>query len=288
MNTSLVYLNGEFVPPEQARISVFDRGFVFGDGIYEVIPVYSRRPFRLLQHLQRLAGNLQKVRIASPLDEAGWRAVFDRLIAAGDSDDQAIYLQVTRGVAPRDHVFPACATPTTMAFSFALKTPSEQDRSRGVSCIKAADDRWLHCDIKSISLLANVLHKQSAAEADSAETILFRDGMLTEGSASNVFIARDGLLMTPPENELILPGITRDLVLELARDAGVPFAEVAIAEEDVDSADEVMLTSSTKEILPVMQIDGTKVGSGEPGEIYRRLYRTCQEYIAQFRAGNIG
>jgi len=288
MNTSLIYLNGEFVPPEQARISVFDRGFVFGDGIYEVIPVYNRRPFRLSHHFDRLAGNLKKVRIANPLDEAGWQGVFERLMAASDADDQAIYLQVTRGIAPRDHVFPKHAQSTAMAFSFELKSPSEQDRSRGVSCIKAADDRWLHCDIKSISLLANVLHKQSAADADSVETILFRDGMLTEGSASNIFIARDGLLMTPPKSELILPGITRDLVLELAQDAGVPFAEVAIAEADVDTADEVMLTSSTKEILPVTRINDSKVGNGEPGEIYRRLYRVCQEYIARFRAGNIG
>ena len=288
MPTRLVYLNGEFTPPEQARVSVFDRGFVFGDGIYEVIPVYSRRPFRLSQHFQRLTGNLQKVGITEPLDEAGWSAVFQRLVAAGDSDDQAIYLQVTRGVAPRDHAFPADVASTVMAFAFDLKQPSSQERADGVPCIKAVDDRWLHCDIKSISLLANVLHKQSAVEADCAETILFRDGMLTEGSASNIFIVSNGLLMTPPKSELILPGVTRDLIIELAQEAGVAFAEVAITEADVDMADEVLLTSSMKEVLPVTTINGKPVGDGRPGEVYHRLYRACDEYIARFRAGNIG
>ncbi len=288
MNTNLVYLNGDFVPPEQATVSVFDRGFVFGDGIYEVIPVYGRRPFRLQWHLDRLAGNLDKVRIAKPMDEAAWAAIFDKLMAACDSEDQAIYLQVTRGVAPRDHAFPADVAPTVMAFAFDLKQPSQQDRETGVSCVKAADDRWLHCDIKSISLLANILHKQSAVEAGCAETILFRDGMLTEGSSSNIFIVSNGLLMTPPKSEWLLPGVTRDLILELAEEAGVAFAEVAITEDDVDMADEVLLTSSMKEVLPVTTINGKPVGDGKPGEVYHRLYRACAEYIARFRAGNIG
>lgn len=288
MNTNLVYLNGDFIPPEQATVSVFDRGFVFGDGIYEVIPAYGRRPFRLQRHLQRLQRNLDRVRISNPLDQAGWSDVFEQLMASCESEDQAIYLQVTRGVAPRDHAFPKDTRPTVMAFAFELKLPSEQARIDGVSCIKAADNRWLHCDIKSISLLANILHKQSAVEADCAETILFRDGMLTEGSSSNIFIVSNGLLMTPPKSKHILPGITRDLVLELAEVAGAPFAEVAVAEADVELADEVLLTSSMKEILPVTYINNKPVGTGQPGEVYHQLNRAYLEYVARFRAGNIG
>jgi len=211
-----VYLNGEFMPLEKARIPVLDRGFIFGDGVYEVIPAYSRHPFQLPEHLRRLQNSLDAIRLANPMTDAEWTRLIHDLIARNAGEDQSVYLQVTRGVAKRDHVFPNDARPTVFVMSGPLATPAKDLVDNGVPCITATDYRWLKCNVKSVSLLANCLLRQSAADAGAVEVVLFRDGYLTEASASNVFVVRNGKLLAPPKNHLVLPGITYDVVLELA------------------------------------------------------------------------
>ena len=277
----MIYLNGQFMPLEEARVPVLDRGFIFGDGIYELIPVYSRRPFRLVEHLQRLEHSLRGIRLPNPYTPDEWSRLIQEVIARNPWEDQAVYLQVTRGVAKRDHAFPVDAQPTVFIMANPLSTPPRTQVERGVACITAADNRWLRCNIKSISLIANVLLRQLAADAGAIETILLRDGFLTEGSASNVFVVRDDMLLAPPQNHLILPGITYDVVLELAQSGGGPFEVREVSEFELRSAQEVMLTSSTKEILPVVEIDGRKVGAGRPGPVFERLYRLYQDFKAQ-------
>lgn len=280
-----VYLNGEFVPADQARVSVFDRGFVFADGVYEVIPVYGGRLFRFPQHLERLAASLAGIRIANPLAPAAWRQVCERLIAGNGATDQYIYLQVTRGAAPRDHAFPVNVPATVFVFAKPIEYPDPATRAAGVAAITLPDVRWGRCDIKSIALLANVLARQQAVEQGCAEAILIRDGYVTEGAASNIFIVRDGCVLTPPTGRFLLPGITRDLVLELAARHGVPARESAFSEGDLRGADEVWLTSSTKEILPITRIDDAPVGAGVAGPVYRRMFDLYQRYKDNFRAG---
>jgi D-alanine transaminase len=272
------YLNGEFLPLDQARVSVLDRGFIFGDGVYEVIPVYSRRPFRLPEHLARLQHSLDAIRLANPMPDPDWTRLFQELVARHGIDDQSVYLQVTRGVARRDHAFPKDSKPTVFMMSGPLVTPSKDLVDNGVPCITAVDFRWLKCDVKSISLLGNCLLRQAAADAGAAEVVLFRDGRLTEASASNVFIVRDGCLLGPPKDHLILPGITYDVVLELAAACGMPVELREVTEQEVRSADEIWVTSSTKEVLAVTTLDGKPVGSGRPGEAFRVVYQEYQEY----------
>ena len=214
------YLNGNFLPLDQARVSVLDRGFIFGDGVYEVIPVYSRRPFRLPEHLRRLQRSLDATRLGNPMTDAEWTRLIHDLVAHHAGEDQSVYLQVTRGVAKRDHAFPKEGKPTVFMMSSPLATPARELIDQGVPCITATDYRWLKCDVKSVSLLANCLLRQSAADAGATEVVLFRDGCLTEASASNVFVVRNGELLAPPKNHLILPGITYDGVLELSRRIG--------------------------------------------------------------------
>lgn len=287
-NIPLVYLNGAFLPVAEARVSVFDRGFLFGDGVYEVIPVFAGRPFRLPHHLRRLAASLEEIRLSNPLSEEQWKAVFARLIAAnGGSGDQSVYLQITRGVAPRDHAFPAKATPTVFAYAQPLKYPSAGEIEHGVAAVTAADIRWSRCDIKAITLLANALARQQAIERGAAETILIRDGEVTEGAASNVFVVRQGRLVTPPKGPYILPGITRDLVLELARAHGIPCAEEAVSETELRHAEEIWMTSSTKEILAVTRLDDRPVGSGRPGPLHARLLALYRDYKRAFAEGRV-
>src|SRR3990170_7320175 len=212
----LVYLNGQFLPPETARVSVFDRGFVFGDGVYEVIPVFGGRLFRLPQHLARLDASLREIRLANPLNPAQWGEVFARLVREQGGGDQSIYLQITRGVAPRDHAFPPNITPTVFAYAQPLKYSPPEELAQGVAAVTAADIRWQRCDIKAIALLANALLRQQAIEQGAAEAILVRDGVVTEGAASNIFVVSGDRLVTPPKGPYILPGITRDLVVEIA------------------------------------------------------------------------
>ena len=273
-----VYLNGDFIPLAEARIPVLDRGFIFGDGVYEYIPVYSRKPFRMREHLGRLQASLDSIRLHNPLDEAGWAQRIHRLIAAQDFDDQALYIQITRGVAPRDAAFPANTPPTVFMMAHPLPTPSAELKTAGVSAITAADNRWLRCDIKAVSLLPNVLLRQLSVDAGCAETVLLRDGWLTEGTASSIFVVQTNVLLAPPKSHLILPGITYDIVLELAARHGIPYQIRPISETEVRSADELWLASSPKEVLAIVRLDGKAVGDGRPGPLIRRMDALYQQY----------
>ena len=274
----MVFLNGEILPIEQAKIPVLDRGFIFGDGIYELVPVYSRVPFRLEEHLARLERSLREVRIKNPYTRAEWREVIQRLIAAQPFDDQGLYFQVTRGVAKRDHAFPQGVAPTVFAMSNPLVSPPAALVERGAAARSAEDFRWQRCDIKSISLIGNCLLRQISADAGEAETILFRDGRLTEASASNVFVVKAGVIQAPPKSNLILPGITYDVIVELARGAGMPLELRTIAEAEVRAADELWVTSSSKEVLAIISLDGKPIGDGKPGAVFRRMYGLYQEF----------
>jgi D-alanine transaminase len=284
----LVYLNGEFVPPERAMVSAFDRGFVFGDGVYEVIPVFGRRLFRLSHHLARLQRSLNEVRLPNPLSAVEWERILARLIQDVGTDDQSVYLQITRGPAPRDHAFPADPHPTVFAYAQPMK-PAEPDvLAQGVAVATVSDIRWLRCDIKAIALLANAMLRQQAAERGATEAVLVRDGMVTEGAASNIFVARRGVIYTPPNGPFILPGITRDLVLELARANGIPTREEPLPEAALFDAEEIWITSSMREILPVARLNDRTVGSGRPWPMHARLYALYQDYKRAFRKGQVG
>lgn len=282
-----VYLNGEFLAPEAARVSAFDRGFIFGDGVYEVIPVFGGRVFRLPQHLARLDSSLHEIRLANPLAGAEWRKIFERLVELQGGGDLSIYLEVTRGVAPRDHAFPANVTPTVFAYAAPLKYPPQDQVEQGIGAITAPDIRWLRCDIKAIALLPNALLRQQALDAGAAEAILLRDGFTTEGAASNIFVVKNGRAVTPPKGPLILPGVTRDLVLELALAHGMPCAEAAVSEAELRNADEVWLTSSTKEVLAITRLDGKPVGAGRPGPLHARMLALYRDYKRAFCEGRV-
>ena len=282
----VVFLNGEFLPLANAKVSVLDRGFVFGDGVYEVVPVYSKVPFRLEEHLARLERSLAAVGIRDPYTREQWRGFIGGIVERQSFEDQAVYFQVTRGVAKRDHAFPSHAEPTVFMMSNPLVPPAAALVEAGAAAITARDNRWLRCDIKSISLIGNCLLRQLSAEADAAETILFRDGKLTEASASNVFIVKGGVIQSPPKNELILPGVTYDVAVELARADGLPLEFREVTEADVRAADEIWVTSSSKEVLAIVRLDGAPVGDGRPGPVFRRMYQLYQEFKQKvMRAG---
>lgn len=286
MSNPKVYLNGEFLALADARVPVLDRGFLFGDSIYEVIPVYAGRPFRLLQHLQRLDDSLRAIRMANPLTTAEWQEMLERLIRERPDQDQSIYLQVTRGAAEgRDHAIPEGITPTVFAMSSPLPPPDPGLLETGIKAISLDDIRWRLCNIKATTLLANVLMRQQAKDAHAMEAILIRDGLATEGAASNLFIVVDGTLITPPKSNFLLPGVTRDLVLELAIGAGIPCQERAIPEQELMTADEVWLTSSTKEIMPVTRLNEGAVADGRPGPRFREASRLYGEYKERIKAG---
>ena len=274
----MIYLNGEFMPMEQARIPVLDRGFIFGDGVYEVIPVYSRHPFRLTEHLRRLRASLDGIRLSNPHADAEWTRLVRRLIELNEFEDQSLYLHVTRGVAKRDHAFPKGVAPTVFMMSNLLSTPPREQVEKGVGAITTADNRWLRCDIKAIALLPNVLLRQLAVDEGCVEAVLLRDGFMTEGAASNVFVVRNGILLAPPKNHLMLPGITYDVVLELAQADGIKHEERPVLESELRGADEAWLTSSTKEVLSMVRLDGKAIGGGVPGPLFRRMYALYQEY----------
>lgn len=285
---NMIYLNGDFIRIEDARIPVLDRGFIFGDGVYEVIPVYSRKPFRLAEHLLRLQGSLDGIRLKNPHSNDKWASLLEQIIALNESNDQSLYLHITRGVATRDHAFPKGVPPTVFIMSNPLLTPPPDLISTGIAAITANDNRWLCCDIKAISLLPNVLLRQMAVDAGALETVLLRDGYMTEGAASNIFVVINGVLLAPPKNHLMLPGITYDIVLELAAGHNIPHEVRVIPENELRAADELLLTSSTKEILPITRLDDKHVGGGKPGTMFALLYRLYQEYKATtMRAGAI-
>jgi D-alanine transaminase len=267
------YLNGQFLPIEEAKISPLDRGFLFGDGAYEVIPVYSRRPFRIDEHLRRLQLTLDGIRLPNPHALEEWRRLVERIIADNEFDDQSVYIQVTRGAdSKRDQAFPSGVAPTTFIFTAPLVTPSAAQREMGIAVVSALDNRWLRCDLKTVSLLANVLLRQQAIDAGCVETIMLRDGYLTEGAASNIFVVKNGVLLAPPKDHRMLSGITYDVVLELAARHGMAHEVREISEAELRSADELWMTSSTKEVLPITVLDGKPVGNGKPGPAARQMY----------------
>jgi D-alanine transaminase len=282
----MVFLNGNYLPMEEATVPVLDRGFIFGDGVYELVPVYSRVAFRLDEHLSRLERSLAETKIRNPYSRTQWRDIIYRLVDAQAYDDQGIYFQVTRGVAKRDHSFPKDAVPTVFMMSNPLVTPPKEVVQKGAIALSAHDNRWLRCDIKSISLVGNCLLRQLSAEAGAVETILFRDGKLTEASASNVFAVKRGVILSPAKSALILPGITYDVVLELARANGLPIELRDVAEAEVRSADEIWVTSSSKEVLPIVALDAAPIGDGRPGPVFARMYQLYQEFKQKvMRAG---
>lgn len=280
-----IYLNGQFMPIEEAKISVLDRGFIFGDGVYEVIPVYSRKAFRLEEHFRRLQHSLDGIKLANPHSRAEWAPIVNELIARNAGEDQYLYLHITRGVAKRDHAFPKPpVAPTVFMMSSPLPTPPAELLRGGIACITAQDNRWLRCDIKSTALLPNVLLRQMAVDTGCAETILIRDGsmagggFLTEGAASNIFVVKNGTLLAPPKDNLMLPGITYDVVLEIAAANDIPHEVRRISAAELFDADELLLTSSTKEVQPVTQLDGKAVGTGKPGAMFARLHALYQDF----------
>lgn len=283
---STAYLNGEFRPLSEMQVSVMDRGFLFGDGVYEVIPVYGGRLFRLTHHLKRLRNSLDAVRIANPLSTDAWETMLNDLVGRNGGGDQAVYLQVTRGVAPRrDHAFPDNVSPTLFAMSTPMAASVDSDSVTGITAITLPDIRWKLCNIKAITLLPNVLLRQQAIDSDGAEAILIKDGFAIEGAASNIFIVSNGLLITPANGPALLPGITRDLIIELAASHAIPFREADITEEQLFSADEIWLTSSTREISPVIRLDDNVIGGGIPGPLWRRMISLYQDYKTAIRNG---
>jgi D-alanine transaminase len=277
---TLCYLNGEYASLRDAKVSVLDRGFIFGDGVYEVVPAYGGKLFRFDEHMARLGRSLAKLRIPNPLKAEQWleraRRLATALMAQGQAPDQLVYIQVTRGVALRDHVMPPDIEPTVFMMASPMKPPSADARHHGVACVTARDFRWERGDIKSISLLGNVLARQISADHGALETVMFRDGFLTEASGSNVWVVHEGAVLGPPKSEHVLEGIRYELIRELCDECGIAFNLRPIPEADVLSADELMLSSATKEVLPVTTLDGEAVGHGalrgKPGPVYAKLY----------------
>ncbi|WP_394778346.1 D-amino acid aminotransferase [Undibacterium sp.] len=278
MNDPLVYLNGAYTPISEAKIPVLDRGFIFGDGIYEVIPVYGRKMFRADQHFARLFRSLASISITNPHSKEEWLQLIAKVMDAHEAEDQMVYIQVTRGVAKRAHAFPKDEVqPTVFIMTNPITLPSDAVRAKGAACVSMEDKRWLRCEIKSISLLGNVLAAQNAAEHAVTESIQFRDGFLTEASSSNVWVIKDGVVMGPPKDNLILEGIRYGLMEELCKAGNIPMVARRIAREEVFAADEVLLSSATKEVLAVVSIDDQTIGNGQPGPIYQKLYAAYQE-----------
>lgn len=275
-----IYLNGQYLPIEEAKVSVLDRGFIFGDGVYEVIPVYSRLPFRLEEHLKRLQHSMDGIRLANPHSVDKWSEILTEVIARNESNDQYLYLHITRGVARRDHAFPTPPVPPTVfVMSSPLPAPAAALLESGVCAVTAQDNRWLRCDIKAISLLPNVLLRQMAVDAGCAETILIRNNdFLTEGAASNIFVVKNGILLAPPKDHLMLPGITYDVILEIAKANGIPHEVRKITVAEVFDADELLLTSSTREVMAITHLDGKPVGKATPGPMFNKIYSLYQDF----------
>ncbi len=283
MTSPIAHFNGQLLPMDRISISPLDRGFIFGDGVYEVIPVYDGVLLRGREHFERLQRSMDEIRLKNPHTVDEWIAVTQELLKHHPGN-QAVYIQVTRG-APnkRDHIIPEGITPTVFMMSNPLVNPSKEQVENGVACVTAKDFRWEKCNIKSTSLLGNVLARQISADAGAAETIMFRDGFLTEAAASNVFVVRHGVVAAPPQNNLILMGITYDLLTRLAAEGTVKLEIRPISEAEVRAADEVWLSSSTKEVLAVTALDGQAVGGGKPGPVFRRMHALYQGYKAKLR-----
>lgn len=279
------YLNGEFSTLRDAKISVLDRGFIFGDGIYEVVPAYAGKLFRFEQHMARLNRSLAELRITNPLTQDQWLEIARKLIAdyaratgtATGDGNQIIYIQVSRGVAMRDHPMLPGLSPTVFIMVNPMKLPSEQQRSEGVACVTADDFRWEKAHIKSTSLLGAVFSRQISFDAGAVETVMFRGDFLSEAAASNVWVVKDGKVIGPPRDQLVLEGIRYGLIEEMCRAAGIGFELRRVSRAEVLAADELLLSSATKEVLPITRLDERPVGSGKPGPVYARLYAAYQQ-----------
>lgn len=271
----IVYLNSEYLPLSEAKVSVLDRGFLFGDGVYEMIPSYAGHLFRLQDHLNRLQTSLEQIRLKFSCDLETWQGILNPLL--DPEQDQAIYLQITRGVAPnRDHVFPENPNPTVFAMCSDIKPFSGLET--GVKALTMEDSRWEMCHVKATTLLANVLLKQEAIEQGCAEAILTKNGYVTEGATSNLFALIGGKIVTPEKTSEILPGITRQVILELAQNNNIPVSEAGISVEELQTANEIWISSSTREIIPVVELDSKKVGDGKPGAIWQKINQLFQQY----------
>jgi len=280
---AIVYLNGQFIPEDKAQVSVLDRGFIFGDGVYEVIPVYGGRLFRLDEHIDRLDNSLNAIRLTNPLTRPEWESLLTTLVQHNGPGDLAVYLQITRGVAKRDHALPSEPQHTVFAMANPLSTPNKADLISGVAAITHDDYRWKNCHIKSISLLPNILLRQQAIDAGAVEAILIRDDEATEGAASNLFIVDKGTIITPPKGHFLLPGITRDLILELAQENNLAYREASISATQLQHADEIWLTSSMKEIVPVTRLNDATIGNGTAGPIWTTMFDLFQDFKQQLR-----
>jgi len=270
-NDSIVYLNGEYVRLGDANVSVLDRGFIFGDGIYEVVPAYKRKPFRMDAHLARLERSLAAIKIDVGWSRNDWEKLVVDMLQRSPLESSMAYMQITRGVAKRDHGFPSGAKPTVFCMVSPFERPAAAVRERGLTAIGVPDLRWLHCEIKSVSLLGNVLAKQQAVDAGVDEVVQFRDGFLSEGASCNVWAVKNGTLLAPVRNNLILEGIRYGVLEGLAKNAGIPFESRPISQHEVEQADELMMSSATKEVLPLVTYNGKPVGSGRPGPVYAKL-----------------
>lgn len=284
MPEKIVFLNGEYLPIEQATVSVLDRGFLFGDGVYEVIPVFGLKPLRVEAHLQRLQNSLSRISLANPLDDDTWNQTFDKLLAQNPGNDRAIYLQITRGThAVRDLKIQTENRPTIFMMVLQVGAVDVSELEKGIETVTIDDFRWHACDIKSISLVANVMLREQAAQSGVVDAILVRDGYVTEGTASNFFMVKDNVLYTPPTSQHLLPGITRDLVLELAKENGINCEVRDIAETELESADEIWLTSSTREIAPVTRLNGKDVADARAGLVWKKMIHIYQDYKETLR-----
>ncbi|MBT8127872.1 MAG: D-amino acid aminotransferase [Gammaproteobacteria bacterium] len=282
----IVYLNGEYLAQSQARVSVLDRGFLFGDGVYEVIPVYGGKPLRLNEHLNRLQRSMGRVSMSDPLSREDWKAVFQDLLDRNPGADRSIYLQVTRGAAPlRDLSIDDDIQPTVFIMVNAIKLIDYAKIEAGIEAITVEDFRWKACDIKSVSLIANVMVRLLANQSSAVDAIMVRDGLVTEATASNVFVVHKGVIATPPNSEHLLPGITRDLVIELAQSNGFELIERDIQASELVTADEIWLTSSTREIAPVVKLDQRPVGGGVAGDSWKKMITLYKEYKQALRNG---
>ena len=278
------YLNGEITALRDAKISVMDRGFIFGDGVYEVVPVYGGKPFRFAQHMARLDRSLAELRIGNPLTHDQWREMVVKLVdgyalsqhTAPEKLDLLVYVQITRGVALRDHVMPPDLTPTVFVMTSPMKPPTPEQRAGGVACVTADDFRWSKAHIKTTSLLGAVFARQISADVGAVETVMFRGDFLSEAAACNVWVVQDGKVMGPPRDNLVLEGIRYGLIEGICRDAGIPFELRRIKREEVLAADELLLSSATKEVLAITTLDGQPVGSGKPGPVYAKLHAAYQ------------
>ncbi|MCM2310054.1 MAG: D-amino acid aminotransferase [Steroidobacteraceae bacterium] len=273
------YLNGELLPLAEARISPLDRGFLFADGVYEVVPVHRGRPFRLRAHLERLAHSLSAIRLANPHAAGEWTAILEQVARAAGGQEMLLYLQVTRGGEfGRNHLFPKSAPPTVFAFASPYPAPTSAVLERGLRAVTLEDIRWDRCDIKSVALLGNVLLRQEAADRGADEALLVRDGLLMEGSSSTIFMCIGGTLVTPPNDHRILPGTSRDAVLELA-DGWLPSEVCEVEARDLKNADEVWIASAGRGVLPVTTIDDVPVGEGRPGPLWTEMYYRLQRHL---------